>query len=121
MKKKLEIDEFVCRRCLGSWVGKVENPKCCALCHSPYWNKDRLRTGAVGAVNKYGFDQIQINKWSYFPFVLDSKAILGINAEHAARQARSLEQFMRRKDWSYTHKIANNEKGEPCLAVMRTK
>lgn len=119
MLKLVEVDEKICRRCLGSWVAKVENPKVCALCKSPYWNKERLRTGESGAVNKYGLDKIKLNEWSYFPYILKDN---GTDDEEAnARMARSLEQYIRRKDWHYTYKIVNSVEGFAHLAVMRTK
>src|SRR5262245_61062019 len=33
----------ICKRCKNEWYGKLENPKVCPKCNSPYWDKDRLR------------------------------------------------------------------------------
>lgn len=121
MKKLLEVEELICRRCLGSWIAKVESPKVCALCKSPSWNKDRLRTGDVGAVNKYGFDVLVDFKWHYFPYFLDKNAHDGMDLNANFRMSRSLEQFIRRKNWSYEYKLGSNEAGQVCLAVRRTK
>lgn len=116
-----EVDEKICKRCLGSWFSKVPDPKVCALCKSPYWKKDRLRTGAVGAVNKYGFDAIALNKWAWFPLYCDPKQHMGLDHDANYRRSKSLEQYLRRKGWHYTHKFGKNEAGEVGLMVMRTK
>lgn len=31
-----------CKRCQKNWENKVENPKFCPKCHSPYWRIPRL-------------------------------------------------------------------------------
>lgn len=35
--------EHKCKRCDYEWLGKLENPKACPKCNSPYWNKERAR------------------------------------------------------------------------------
>lgn len=38
-------DQFThkCKRCGYEWLGKLENPKTCPKCNSPYWNKERTK------------------------------------------------------------------------------
>ena len=35
--------EHKCNRCNYEWKGKLENPKTCPKCNSPYWNKPRTK------------------------------------------------------------------------------
>lgn len=37
--------EFLkCKRCEHTWIKRqVRNPSCCPKCHSPLWDKDRVR------------------------------------------------------------------------------
>jgi hypothetical protein len=32
-----------CKRCGCDWNAKIENPRYCPLCKSPYWDKDKVR------------------------------------------------------------------------------
>jgi len=32
-----------CKRCGDDWNAKIENPRYCPLCKSPYWDKDKVR------------------------------------------------------------------------------
>ena len=32
-----------CKRCMSGWNAKIENPRYCPLCKSPYWDKDKVR------------------------------------------------------------------------------
>jgi DNA-directed RNA polymerase subunit RPC12/RpoP len=50
-----------CLRCGREWEAEVERPKQCPTCHSPAWDKERVRrvgapggTGEVEAVSKPG-------------------------------------------------------------------
>ncbi len=36
------INQCKCERCGHSWTSKIE-PKQCARCRSPYWNRPRVR------------------------------------------------------------------------------
>lgn len=99
----------------------LEAPKRCAKCKSPYWNKEKrvFAEGSSGA-NKYGFDKINFKEWCYFPYFLNKRDPHGVDRPANERQARALEQFMRRKGWAYIHKNGKNEKGEVCLMILRT-
>ena len=95
-----------CFRCGGTWEPKTVGgviksmPKNCALCNSPYWNKPRQRARAgSSAANKYGFDLIEIGKWREFPTFTTEGG--GIVVERNSRFWRALEQFMRRKGYTY--------------------
>lgn len=46
------LPKFKCKRCGHSWVARVENPVMCPYCHSPYWNKVRVRFFAVSRRSK---------------------------------------------------------------------
>ena len=35
------IYKLNCKRCNNEWTPRVENPKACPYCKSPYWNKER--------------------------------------------------------------------------------
>lgn len=35
--------EHSCNRCGWHWMSRLPRPKACAKCHSPYWNKERVR------------------------------------------------------------------------------
>ncbi|MEE9364809.1 MAG: hypothetical protein V3U92_19585 [Cellulophaga sp.] len=39
-----ELSKLICKRCGHSWIPRVENPKWCPYCKSPYWNKERQKT-----------------------------------------------------------------------------
>jgi hypothetical protein len=40
-----------CLRCRVSWMPRIEGrPKWCPSCHSPYWDKERVRGVAVKSV-----------------------------------------------------------------------
>lgn len=86
-----------CKRCNRSWNPKSDRvvPKRCAKCNSPYWNKDRLRTGDAGAPNKYGFDTWELNKWYVIPSFQGADG----NADTQKNETRwrSLAQFARRR------------------------
>ena len=32
-----------CTRCAHVWVPRVPQPRNCPNCHSPYWNRERVR------------------------------------------------------------------------------
>lgn len=118
-----EVWRATCFRCGETWNLKDQRimPKNCAKCNSPYWNKPKLKTGEAASPNKYGFECLRDFKWHGFPFSLDAKDSYGMDWTANARRARSLEQFMRRRDWSYEHKLGKNDAGEVCLMVRRTK
>lgn len=41
-----------CKRCKISWLPRIEGrPKWCPSCHSPYWDKDRVRVVMVAGGN----------------------------------------------------------------------
>ena len=37
-----EIWLHACNRCKKKWTSKMQWPKSCAKCRSPYWNKSRV-------------------------------------------------------------------------------
>lgn len=43
MAKKVRLPKVTCLRCSWTWVPRVERPKWCPKCNSPYWNKSRER------------------------------------------------------------------------------
>lgn len=122
VERSYDAQLATCNRCGYEWEIRVNNPRTCARCRSPYWNKPRkVLINSHGNANKYGFDALSDFKWRGFPFSLDSKDAHGMDWNANARRARSLEQFMRRKNWSYEHKLGKNEAGQVCLMVRRTK
>lgn len=38
---KIRLPMLKCLRCLGQWVPRIESPRRCPHCKSPYWNKPR--------------------------------------------------------------------------------
>jgi len=42
-KDMVKLPTVKCNRCGHEWIPRVENPKWCAKCRSPYWNKKRVR------------------------------------------------------------------------------
>jgi hypothetical protein len=51
-----------CKRCKISWIPRIEGrPKWCPSCHSPYWDKDRVR-GVVVAVEPVKVSQVLVSK-----------------------------------------------------------
>lgn len=98
------IDKIIrvalCNRCLYEWEPQLSVPKRCAKCNSPYWNKERcVPVNAQGKVNKYGFDKIEIGKWSEFPTYETASG--GVDVSRNATFWRSLEQYMRRHGYAY--------------------
>lgn len=109
-----------CGRCGHDWTPKVKAPKVCANCRSPYWNRERTRpVDARGRVNKYGFDEIKVNEWKRFAWLLDSKG--GLDRAANSSRARSLEQYMRRHGYNYaTDGVMSKDPARPSgLYVMR--
>ncbi len=47
-----------CKRCGADWQERVNDPRYCPLCKSPYWNKGRVRNAGirdgVGRVDRGG-------------------------------------------------------------------
>jgi hypothetical protein len=44
------MESLKCSRCRVSWVPRIQGrPKQCPSCHSPYWDKDRVRGVVVAA------------------------------------------------------------------------
>ena len=41
----MELPKLICKRCGHTWIPRKENPKKCAKCDSPYWNKERWIRG----------------------------------------------------------------------------
>ena len=39
----VKLPTVICNRCEHEWIPRVSNPKRCAKCNSPYWNKERVR------------------------------------------------------------------------------
>lgn len=37
----MKLKQLQCKRCEYSWVARIENPKVCPNCKSPYWNTPR--------------------------------------------------------------------------------
>ena len=37
------LPTYTCNRCGHTWIPRTLKPKYCAKCHSPYWNKPRMR------------------------------------------------------------------------------
>lgn len=97
MQKFLEVEELTCLRCLGAWIAKVENPKVCARCKSPYWKSPRKNYGEEGARNKYGFEMWELDKW----YSLENFATAdgGIDGDRNIKRWRSLAQFARRRGY----------------------
>lgn len=88
-----------CLRCGKIWNIKNINaiPKQCVKCKSPYWHKERLKTGEKGAANKYGFNDWKINTWYHLPtFVMPDG---GIDTGKNETRWRSLAQFARRRGY----------------------
>ena len=51
-----------CKRCKISWIPRIEGrPKWCPSCHSPYWDKDRVR-GVVVAVEPVKVSRVLVSK-----------------------------------------------------------
>lgn len=90
-----------CTRCGHNWQPRQEAqriksmPKQCPRCHSPYWNKPRLQRGEPNAINKYGFDEWEYNKW--YPIPAFSTPEGQIDTIKNETYWRSLAQFARRK------------------------
>lgn len=42
-QKNRRLPLITCIRCGWQWIPKVENPKTCPSCNSPYWNKAKTR------------------------------------------------------------------------------
>jgi len=38
------IPSALCRRCGNKWIIRVQTPKYCPRCKSPYWNLKRMRS-----------------------------------------------------------------------------
>ena len=47
-----------CKRCGADWQERVNDPRYCPLCKSPYWNKEKVRDAGirdgVGRVDRIG-------------------------------------------------------------------
>jgi uncharacterized OB-fold protein len=39
----VKLPTVKCKRCGHEWIPRVENPKWCSRCNSPYWDKERVR------------------------------------------------------------------------------
>jgi predicted Zn-ribbon and HTH transcriptional regulator len=37
----VKLPTMKCNRCDYEWIPRVPNPRWCAKCRSPYWNKER--------------------------------------------------------------------------------
>lgn len=35
------MNKLKCKRCGHEWVPRIDNPKVCGKCKSPYWNTER--------------------------------------------------------------------------------
>lgn len=56
MVRKRIVKERECNRCGYKWFPRVpkQEPKTCAMCRSPYWNKPRvMRTHKKNRAKKY--------------------------------------------------------------------
>ena len=42
----IELPTYTCTRCGHRWVPRTLNPRHCARCNSPYWDKPRVRNTA---------------------------------------------------------------------------
>ena len=113
MKILKEINLFNCRRCLKHWEAKSENPKRCAKCNSPYWNKERENQTNKEArlhgqqSSKYGFEKMQVGVPMLFPWPINAKG--EIDSTEVARKANAFNQYMGRHGYHWTEN--NNSKG----------
>lgn len=58
-KKNLPVGkDLSCFRCGNSWISRIENPKYCPLCKSPYWNKPKKEY--IKGEDREGFIWIEI-------------------------------------------------------------
>jgi len=37
------MKSYICTRCDWEWIPRTDKPKNCPGCHSPYWDKPRVR------------------------------------------------------------------------------
>ena len=98
---KKDVIVATCFRCGLSWKPKTVNgliksyPKNCRHCNSPYWNKPRAERGEAKSVNKYGFNEMELNKWYLWPWFLLPNG--GMDGARNESRWRSFAQFARRR------------------------
>jgi len=63
----LFMEKLECGRCGGSWSKRVDNPKRCPLCTSPYWNRPRVGHG-VGSPSVYEWVPLKVGESVSIPF-----------------------------------------------------
>ena len=38
----MEATKLLCQRCGAEWEPKVDHPRRCPFCYSPYWNRPKI-------------------------------------------------------------------------------
>lgn len=54
-EENIVVPVLKCTRCGHEWYPRSPRPpRTCPACHSPYWNRPRIRNFEVGVKNKHG-------------------------------------------------------------------
>lgn len=106
MKVWKKVDIITCQRCKKSWMPKIDNPRYCALCKSPYYakprDKDRLYVNSSGGLqsSKYGFEKLEVGVPMTFPWIKDKDGKFDQSANE--RRGNALGQYMSRHGYHYS-------------------
>lgn len=99
------IDELItvkrawCKRCKKLWSPKVEYPKRCPNCKSPYWNKSKIVRAVP--VQKYDWSRLNYDREEFWPWPEPRLATGFPDPVKAMRAAGALRQYARRNGLLY--------------------
>jgi len=88
------ININICIICSHEWASRKPNPKRCANCKSPCWNKGKLRKEKKCFKPKYDIRDLNVNDEKLFPWPQNEKG--NLNGRESANMNRSICQYGKR-------------------------